>query len=982
LAYHQLEAGHWWTQWLMELRTLADAERWDVDSATARLDAPLRWERIQRGIDHALVGLDRAKIPSEVRQGLQSQQHSRETAKIASSITARRWQQSAAVSLADDLDARHRAFISAGEAIAPALADARRRIQAYLPNLAEMARGAAERLRQAERAAKEKRQDQSTKQAAEQMQQQQQQAQQQAEKLREALVDEANTQDLTTQEGLRSARDADIASRAISQQMEAAGAAADEAVRQTQQTTDEAAAEQALRDAAGPLAEAAHTLEQIAQHYENAQADDASDPEAVASSLVELEQQLGLREQLDSEFARSAALAETLQSDPRELLKKLSEELKRNQQMRRELSEITDRAVQDAQRSLQQQAERERQLRLELEKQDPRTLAQKRQLEETLRAAVDNASAVQRSMLHAAKQAAARLGDLPEDLAAQSQSAREKLEAATQELQQAAQDTASLKSAEQESLADLRQRVAQFDEQLGRAIDTLKQGEQTLEQLGKDPAAALANDRKLAEQRDMQNLQRQARDTLAGAVRNHQNRLSQASNQATQQSRQIRSQLQDAERKLADVDKRLAKKPDDDGLKQERGRAVARLDNERQRLELAEKEAERRRLSHEQAKERLAEIGRTPLTPLEQPRPAAELAQGMQTRTIAELRRQQEELAAAAKQAEQMAPLRAAADLLAATERSQGEVQGEVQRAAENLQRVARHQERLGDQQGAEAMAQTADAVSRVADQEVKQAREAIDQAAQQAQAAPQATGDADASRQTLSTAEQAISAQVQGLLDAVAQAAQDAARREAEAADARAAAARQLAQTLDELDRSLTQSRQPRPSGEQPQPAGEAGESGEAGEQGQSGEQGQPGEQPGEQGQPGGEPGPGGEGSPSPTLAAAARRQMQQMAMQRTLPGEGQAADGPEGPASEGEPQDGPAGEGESQLSGQGSQGADPSLFRLPGIDLGSDGDWGRLRALQAEDTSVQRRVEVSPEFRQQIEAYFRVIAEQAQGD
>jgi hypothetical protein len=131
LAYHQLEAGHWWTQWLSELRTLADIERWEVDSAIARLEVPQRWERFQRGLDHSLAGMDRAQIPRELHQGMRQQQYDQSTSKIASSILSRRWQQHAAVSIADDLDAKHAAFAEAGQEIVPALNDARRRIRLY-----------------------------------------------------------------------------------------------------------------------------------------------------------------------------------------------------------------------------------------------------------------------------------------------------------------------------------------------------------------------------------------------------------------------------------------------------------------------------------------------------------------------------------------------------------------------------------------------------------------------------------------------------------------------------------------------------------------------------------------------------------------------------------------------------------------------------------------------------------------------------------
>jgi hypothetical protein len=110
----------------------------------------------------------------------------------------------------------------------------------------------------------------------------------------------------------------------------------------------------------------------------------------------------------------------------------------------------------------------------------------------------------------------------------------------------------------------------------------------------------------------------------------------------------------------------------------------------------------------------------------------------------------------------------------------------------------------------------------------------------------------------------------------------------------------------------------------------------------------------------------------------------MQQMAMRRTLPGEGKPGDssGPQpqdGESEQGKPGETEPGEGESKMSGPGKQGVDPAMFGITAVDPDGASDWGKLRTLEAEDTSVQRRVEVSPEFRAQIEAYFRAIAEKA---
>lgn len=985
-AFYQLEAGHWWTQWLTETRGLADTERWDIDTSTARIDAPMRWERIHRGLDQSLSGLDRSSIGWEIRQPLHNVVHGREQSKISSTITSRRWQNMTATSLADSLDSLHESLVAAGQSISPAMAAARRRLEVYLPDLGEMARDTAKQLRAAEELAKG--QQSQPKQAAETLNDLQKQIAQQAEKLREALVDEANTQDLMNAQGLQKARDADIASRAIDQQMKAATEATTQAVEKASEAADETTATAALQTAAPPLADAAQTLEKIAEHYANqAQAaSDSADPTAAQpSSLASLEQELGLTGQLDQEFARSKALAEALQSDPREMLEKLSQELKRNELMRNELDKIAERSLQDAQQALTQAASRERQLRLDLERQDPQIMAEKRRLEDAIRGAADYTEAVQRSMMHTAKQAAARLNSLPQPLAEQADAARSDLENASQQLQQAMQ-SAAVQSSEQELLGDLRQQATEVKDQLATAIETLAKSEATIDSLRKNPEAAVKGEQQKSEQRDMQNLQRQTRDTLAGAVRNLQNRASQMTSQSEQASRQAKSQEQQAQRQLGEVDKRLAKEPDNQDLKRDRARAELNLEAEKQRVAVAEADIQRRREMVEKARERLAEIGRTPLLPLESPRPAAELVQSMQQRAAEELRAQQAALEAAVQKSAAAAELTADSDQLLSTRQSQADVQAEVQRAAENLQRAARHQERLGDRESSEMTANVADAVQSVADQEVAQAQAAISQAADDAMAKAQASESsvtaAQDSSESLGKAQQAIAQQAEALLEAIAQASQNAAQKAQQAenaGDQKATSARQMAQTLDELDRSLTQSRQPQ--GEQSQDGQSQDDQPQDG-QSQSPSDGQQSDQQAQSGQQGQQQQPGGPGSqthsPSPTLADAARRQMQQMAMNRTLPGEGKPSD-PTGPQpGEGDPQDGQPGDGESQMSGPGNRGDDSESFRLNDI-AGGDDDWGKLRSLEAEDTSVQRRVDVSPEYRRQIEAYFRVIAERA---
>lgn len=186
----------------------------------------------------------------------------------------------------------------------------------------------------------------------------------------------------------------------------------------------------------------------------------------------------------------------------------------------------------------------------------------------------------------------------------------------------------------------------------------------------------------------------------------------------------------------------------------------------------------------------------------------------------------------------------------------------------------------------------------------------------------------------------------------------------------AAAAQGTMLADALDQLDQFMNA-----PEG-QPMPAPD----------GQLAE-GQP--QPGEPGsEPGAEPGqPGqGEGPPAPQtplqqlLSAAAQQQAQEMARQRAqqsmppMPGQPQPMPG--------EPQPGDPMMADAEgmaMETEGNQGQVQAPQALPEADLVPDERWGRLPSKMAQDLVEGQRQGVAPEYRNQIEAYYRALAEKA---
>ncbi|MGV3486244.1 MAG: hypothetical protein ACO1RT_17630, partial [Planctomycetaceae bacterium] len=146
-AYHLLEAGHETMQWGRELRSLADDDRWNANSASGRLDAPNRIERFSHGMEFAVAGLKTSGITGVdlgaiegLRWGL--------TSEAQGSITARRWNTNDVVTAADKLDSIHASFLVATAPLEPQMIKARQTLQSYLPTIAELARQAAATLRE------------------------------------------------------------------------------------------------------------------------------------------------------------------------------------------------------------------------------------------------------------------------------------------------------------------------------------------------------------------------------------------------------------------------------------------------------------------------------------------------------------------------------------------------------------------------------------------------------------------------------------------------------------------------------------------------------------------------------------------------------------------------------------------------------------------------------------------------------------------
>jgi len=944
-AYHWLESAHDTTQWGRELSSLASDDRWNANSESGRVDAPNRIERFIHGLEYSTNGLQQAGFPGHELGAINNLRWSGEIPAISNDITSRRWKSENAISTADKLDAHLAAFNVAVQPIEPFLLKARNTLKGYLPSIAELARKTAETLRESKvDEPQQSKTDEEAKKEVAKADEKRDQAEKVAEQLKESLADEANVQELTTDDGRRKARNADISTKAVEQKMEQVEEAAENSKAAT--TAEQQKSTNAeLNDKTEAAAKA---MEQIASHYEQenskedmAEANPAADSE---SPLGSLEEELGLTKSLDQQFARSDAIANALKSDPRELLKKLVQELKRNELMRQELDDITGKTMQEAQRTLTEQAERERELQLQLERSDPKLTVAKRELEEAIRRAAAVGEEVERSLLAAGNQAAESLRNLPERSAKRAEEAKQELRSASNEVRDAINDANQVGSAENALLAELKDKAESVQETMAEAAETLRKNAKPIEEILSDDQAKLEDKRRKEEKNQMENVQRRARDNQIQMARDQERRAAQRQQQAENQAKEAKRKVDHEADQLQKREERQKREPDNQGLKNEVAQTVKELNRANANLEAANAAVELTKKTSEETKQHADEVGKTELPSLDQSQPAAQLANLMQAKASDQLSQASERLKSAAERIAAVDSLASNLETLASADGSQERVASDVADAGEDLARAARHQERMGQAQQAQETAAAAQEVKAISEgvvatatsslESAKQAMSPAGQPTQEAQAAPTSdAGEAKAARDALEQAQSALNSQAEKLATSQSQTTAAApgekpisSAPKSGSQQAAGESARQMAQTLDELDRSLSASRKVTDKeGDQP--------------------------------------------SQSPaTLSAAARRQAQQLAMKR-------AQQGPPQPNTEGESEP----SSEATESGDGNSTSMPDVFGMESVDRANDEQWGKLRSRESEDVSEERRVEISPEYRRQIEAYFRVIAEQA---
>ena len=537
-AYRTLEAGHQLSIAQETVLQLLEMERWEQQSLDAHLDHPRQWDLVQQTLESASEQLRQARVTEEIVRELDQIRWSQPVREANRKITERRWNRDLMVGAGHELMEIRDALEEVVLQTEPLMDEARRIIAEFAPTIPEMARQAAEQLRELEDATadvadqvEESDSPQITSELA-QLQQQQEQVNDQIESLFDALVEDANTQDLVDEPQRERARDADASIAPI----QPPATEMNRAMNRAQQTEPGREQAQQLAQASKQQESTAQALERVAEHFERL--DEGLD---IAQSRDQLRQegpQGDLAQQMNQEFQQAQDLSEMLTQDADDLLAELEAELKTNPVMQQALSEIAQNTLEDARDALELAAKDDERIQQANERADEAFLQRKRDLAAELREMGAQAAKLSNALVAQAEQSAA-IG--------KTQDAQQKLNRVRQQLQAAA---ALANSAREEQLLSQLARLAKDTERgLRDATETLREAKVKANE-GKDQEVhadeqarqtAQAN----AEKRDAQFAQQQTKVA--------QNETQQAANAKTRAEQQVKQ----AEQRVAQANQQV-----------------------------------------------------------------------------------------------------------------------------------------------------------------------------------------------------------------------------------------------------------------------------------------------------------------------------------------------------------------------------------------------------------------------------------------
>lgn len=982
-AYRILEAGHELKQLEMCLDYVSTLERWGALGIQSHLDHPRQWDVVANGLELAARRLREARVPTDLTSRIDRIRWARSTQDAAQKITSRRYRRQEIFAAQHELAEVRTEVRQVVDELQPIMAEARSVIAAFAPSIPELARQASDQLRELQEqtlaVADEVEQiDQLNDQKpVDQLEQRQEDVNQQIEDLFEALVEDANAQDLLDEQQRERAQDADDSIALIQPPAVEMNAALEDAAF----SEDGRQQAEQLAQAAEKQHETAEALEQVAEHFE--QLEQGLDVAESRAALRQNEPVAASDTQPEDRPAATAELTELAGLNAAELMAELEAELQRNPAMREALSEISRNAIEQARNSLEFSEERSQQLRQALERSDPKFLQQKRELAQKLRELANDSTQLSNSLVAQANQSADR-GKAPQ--------AKQKLTETQQQLNAAAGKARTAN--ENQLLEELVQTLDQTKQALKTASENLNAAKKQTAQARNEKIHPDEKSRQ-AQKKQQEEARKAFYEQQKRAARDQSKRADDVKRRADQQVRNAENQAKSAERQVASAQRNLKRKPDNAGLKRTLAQAEARHADARRKAEAAKEVQKQAQQQSEAAKQKMNEVNQKKLPPLDAPNPAGQLADDYtaEAQDVAqELNNRASELAQAIDWADQLNP--AQNQLADATNQAEA-VKQDVDQAGQDVARAARHEQRLNKESLSEPLQKSAADIRDVSADEAAAAEAKLGEAQQQAAADQGRAADnqkAISALSALSESQAAIGAEADSLsaiLEPIAAAAAAQAQAAAEGQAPNQAAPPAAAGATPPADGAPASNPGTNPPGPGEQAASPVAPSTAAGESQQGGTEpasaaGAPAQTPDEiaRGQQLARTLDELDQLQAQAASATGQTESPSAASLPSLAQAAQAAQAQQRAARAQATQNAVSGTEANSLVSSGQPALTGDLgddFSLTAVNRRDNGDWGQLREKSSEDVSRGRMEGISPEFRKGIETYFRVIAERA---
>ena len=625
----------------------------------------------------------------------------------------------------------------------PEATQARKIINELAPTLAELARALSKQTRTRQKEAEEIKNKEEQELAEKRkesisLQDKQRVLNQDIDSFTIALRQEAGVQNLVDKEGREIARDADDAAALVQTRKKSVQENLSDAL-QANTVTEQNEALESTIETQQKLAE---TLDLIADHFEKVNG--KKDASETREELRKVEDELGIKEEVEKQFAQAEKLGELAKLPPQALLAELEKELKKNQPMKEELSDISKETIEEAIEDLEEAKKDEMELAKKLESSDPELTKKKKELAKKLEQIAKESENLAKNQV---RQAVEKSEDLvPDNTSEKMKQAKENLEEVAKktkdtakpantaralgndakELAQALKEAQGVLNDSSEKInnlanltpEDAKKSAEQARVQLDEALETLgkkreveKELNQKADRARKEAAEAKAVVEKAREEEEFKKIN--AQKTAQDASLQPENQVAQ------KEAKEALLQAQKAEDNKHKKEE-LAKKAIEQAEQTNEELAVANQETEAQKEE-TEQKRDLANLTEKQAQEfenpaTQKKVQANAKQATQKSEDAKDKAKELEKKAL-EVAKQLEELERASKPAQEE---------IAKGLDQQKEIAEQVFEAADELARTARHEERMENEQLAEEIADVAKNSLEVAQEAIPKTAQAL----------------------------------------------------------------------------------------------------------------------------------------------------------------------------------------------------------------------------------------------------------------